>query len=49
LIAEPLDRRWLERAKRSHSAEPMLESVYRIAPLTTESWKKLQAHPQFQL
>ena len=47
LLAEPLDRRWLERARRSHSAEPMVESVYRIAPLTAGSWKKLQAHPQF--
>ena len=49
LIAEPLDRRWLERARRSHSAEPMFEAVYRCAPLSDESWKKLQAHPQFQL
>jgi tRNA U34 5-methylaminomethyl-2-thiouridine-forming methyltransferase MnmC len=47
LIAEPLDYRWLERAKRSHSAEPMVEPVYRIAPLTAELWTKLQAHPQF--
>ena len=49
LLTEPLDQRWLERAKRSHSAEPMVEPVYRIAPLTDASWKKLQAHPQFQL
>jgi tRNA U34 5-methylaminomethyl-2-thiouridine-forming methyltransferase MnmC len=49
LITEPLDRRWLERARRSHSAEPMPEPVYRIAPLSAESWEKLQAHPQFQL
>jgi tRNA U34 5-methylaminomethyl-2-thiouridine-forming methyltransferase MnmC len=48
LLAEPLDRRWLARARRSHSAEPMTEPVYRIAPLTTESWEKLQAHPQFR-
>ncbi|MCC6822616.1 MAG: hypothetical protein IT579_17940 [Verrucomicrobia subdivision 3 bacterium] len=47
LLTEPLDRRWLDRARRSHSAEPMVESVYRIAPLTAESWEKLQAHPQF--
>ena len=47
LITEPLDRRWLDRARRSHSAEPMVESVYRIAPLTAVSWEKLQAHPQF--
>ena len=47
LLAEPLDRRWLERARRSHSAEPMVEPVYRIAPLSDESWGKLSAHPQF--
>jgi len=47
LIAAPLDLRWLERAKRSHSAEPMREPVYRIAPLRAESLKKLSAHPQF--
>jgi hypothetical protein len=49
LISEPLDRCWLERAKRSHRAEPLFENVYRIAPLSAESWEKLQAHPQFQL
>jgi len=49
LIAEPLDRRWLERARRSHSAEPMIEPNYRIAPLSAESRKKLSVHPQFQL
>jgi hypothetical protein len=47
LITEPLDRRWLERAHRSHSAEPMVEAIYRIAPLAAESREKLQAHPQF--
>jgi len=47
LLAEPLDRRWLERARRSHSAEPMVEAVYRIAPLTAESWERLRQHPQF--
>jgi tRNA U34 5-methylaminomethyl-2-thiouridine-forming methyltransferase MnmC len=48
LISEPLDRRWLDRARRSHSAEPMVEPAYRIAPLSAESWGKLQLHPQFQ-
>jgi hypothetical protein len=48
LLTEPLDARWLERARRSHSAEPMIEPVYRIAPLTPESWERLQAHPQFK-
>jgi tRNA U34 5-methylaminomethyl-2-thiouridine-forming methyltransferase MnmC len=49
LIAKPLDARWLERARRSHSAEPMVEPVYRIAPLSAESREKLSAHPQFAL
>jgi hypothetical protein len=48
LLAEPLDARWLERARRSHSAEPMVEPVYRIAPLSPENWERLQAHPQFK-
>ena len=48
LIAEPLDGRWLARARRSHSAEPMIEPVYRTAPLSAASWKKLSAHPQFE-
>jgi len=47
LLGEPLDRRWLERARRSHRAEPMTEAVYRIEPLSPESWERLQAHPQF--
>jgi tRNA U34 5-methylaminomethyl-2-thiouridine-forming methyltransferase MnmC len=49
LLQEPLDRRWLERARRSTSAEPMGEPVYRQAPLSAESWRKLQDHPQFRV
>ena len=49
LIAEPLDRKWLARARASHSAEPLHEPVYRQAPLSASSWEKLQAHPQFRL
>jgi len=48
LIAEPLDRRWLLRAHRSTSAEPMWEPVYRQAPLAPETWERLQQHPQFR-
>ena len=48
LLAEPLDRVWLDRARRSHSAEPLHNAIYNIAPLTPESWAKLQAHPQFR-
>ena len=48
LIDEPLDRTWLERARRSHSAEPLHEAVYRQAPLAPATWEGLQAHPQFR-
>jgi hypothetical protein len=49
LIEEPLDGRWLQRAHRSTSAEPMWDPVYRQAPLAPETWDKLQQHPQFAL
>jgi tRNA U34 5-methylaminomethyl-2-thiouridine-forming methyltransferase MnmC len=48
LISEPLDRRWLQRAHRSTSAEPLWEPVYRQAPLSPGTWDRLQQHPQFQ-
>jgi hypothetical protein len=47
LLRQPLDRRWLQRARRSTSAEPMWEPVYRQAPLSAKSWDRLQTHPQF--
>ncbi len=47
LITEPLNQRWLERARRSHSAEPLGTSHYRCAPLSSETLQKLCAHPQF--
>ncbi len=47
LVTEPLDHRWLQRARRSTSAEPMWEPVYRQAPLAPETWEKLRQHPQF--
>ncbi len=47
LIETPLDRRWLERARRSTSAEPMWEPVYRQAPLAPATWERLRQHPQF--
>jgi tRNA U34 5-methylaminomethyl-2-thiouridine-forming methyltransferase MnmC len=49
LIAGLLDRRWLERARRSRSAEPLWEPVYRQAPLAPATWERLQRHPQFRL
>ncbi len=47
LIAEPLNAHWLRRARNSTSAEPLWEPVYRQAPLSPETWEKLQQHPQF--
>jgi len=48
LLSEPLNQRWLDRARRSHSAEPLQDAVYQIGPLTPQSWEKLRNHPQFQ-
>jgi len=48
LIEEPLDRKWLARAQRSTSAEPLCEPVYRQTPLRAETWEKLHQHPQFK-
>ena len=47
LIAEPLNARWLERALRSDSAEPLREPVYSRAPLAPATVEKLRRHPQF--
>lgn len=47
MLSEPLDRRWLSRVRRSTSAEPMIEPVYRQAPLSPEHWAELEIHPQF--
>jgi tRNA U34 5-methylaminomethyl-2-thiouridine-forming methyltransferase MnmC len=47
LISDPLDRRWLARARRSSSAEPLWEPVYRQARLAAATWERLQEHPQF--
>ncbi len=48
LLDQPLPRAWLQRARRSRSAEPLREPVYRQAPLTPATWEKLQQHPQFR-
>jgi hypothetical protein len=47
LMAEPLGREWLMRAKRSRSAEPLHEAKYVQRPLRDETWEQLRAHPQF--
>ena len=48
LIQEPLGPAWLERARRSTSAEPLRDPSYRQQPLSEASWAMLRAHPQFQ-
>ena len=48
LLDEPLDRRWLERAKRSDSAEPLRSPAYRRSPLLPATCDQLQQHPQFR-
>ena len=48
LIDKPLDRRWLERVRRSHSAEPLWEPIYRQARLSAATWEGLQRQPQFR-
>jgi hypothetical protein len=47
LLEEPLDHRWLQRARRSSCAEPLWEPCYRQAPLSPKTWQSLQQHPQF--
>jgi queuine tRNA-ribosyltransferase len=47
LIAAPLNARWLERALRSDSAEPLHEPVYSRAPLSPATAEKLRRQPQF--
>ena len=49
LIAEPLNARWLERAMRSDSAEPLREPVYSRARLTPPTKERLEQHPQFKV
>lgn len=47
LLAEPLNARWLERAMRSDSAEPLLEGKYIRSKLSPSTAAKLHQHPQF--
>lgn len=47
LIAEPLNARWLERALRSDSAEPLKDRVYSRAKLSPATVETLRSHRQF--
>jgi tRNA U34 5-methylaminomethyl-2-thiouridine-forming methyltransferase MnmC len=48
LLEEPLPPDWLQRARKSKSAEPLREPVYRQAPLSAATWERLLQHPQFR-
>jgi tRNA U34 5-methylaminomethyl-2-thiouridine-forming methyltransferase MnmC len=48
LLEEPLDHKWLDRALRSHSAEPLWKPRWQVSPLSLVSRDRLQRHPQFQ-
>jgi tRNA U34 5-methylaminomethyl-2-thiouridine-forming methyltransferase MnmC len=48
LIDKPLDHVWLQRAKRSTSAEPLMSNDYQQRPLSQTAWDQLQHHPQFK-
>ena len=43
LISEPLDKKWLQRAHNSTSAEPLWEPIYRQAPLSADTCRKILA------
>jgi hypothetical protein len=49
LIVEPLGQRWLERAMRSDSAEPLREPVYSRNKLSAATIERLRRLPQFSL
>lgn len=46
-VDEPLGYKWLERVKKSTSAEPLREPIYRQCPLSAESFIDLMKRPQF--
>lgn len=48
LLASPLAQDWLQRVRRSGSAEPLLQPVYAQRTLTPETWSALAGHPQFK-
>ncbi len=48
LISEPLDPKWLSKVRRSSSAEPMIQPLYRQQPLSSDNWERLERHAQFR-
>lgn len=47
LAGQPLGTRWLERARRSHAAEPWTTPPFGGQPLTQATRQALERHPQF--
>lgn len=47
LIHEPLPIEWLKTAERSHAAEPWRGAESSDQPISTETLRRLRAHPQF--
>lgn len=48
MLDQPLPPAWLERARKSKSAEPLWSPVYRQAHLSQATWEKLIEHRQFK-
>jgi hypothetical protein len=47
MLRAPLDRRWLQRVRRSTTGHPLVEGLSGPAPITEEWFEELQRHPQF--
>lgn len=47
LLQEAFGIKFLERVRKSDSAEPLWEPIYRQAPIRPETMARLQKHPQF--
>lgn len=47
LLEQPLSPEWLGRVRRSRSAEPLHQPIYRQQPLSPASWERLSEHAQF--
>jgi hypothetical protein len=48
LLEQPLDRAWIERVKASTNSGPMRSGIHERLPISSEDFKTLISHPQFQ-
>jgi len=46
-LEQPLGRDWLRRVRASHNAAPLRSAEYRLAPISAEDLRTLEALPQF--